>query len=736
MKKILVLALGLWIGMGLMAQPTVKDPTLKAPLNRQLFHDNIDREQTNMLRLDGKADDTLKVSTINELNQQATNALVGQINSYQQKIEKDNVLKQNDKLRWLRAMEDFLQRFYAGVKTKQVRSVDFMDLLNRFETGMALEIGGKSILPIVRDLDFNAAKLLSGGLAFNKNVGMPEIKEILLQKYCSENPTRILQALKDNLNSPSTDSLLRVALYRSTNDFYTYASSVFSPIAKRMEKVPDSLMQLVVNLSRSKSGRLYFPFLDGLNKKTITTDEIDKVKDDSLGYFRLLVRTQINYAGRMLNKDTPLVHQDVTAMLHKKAVEPFVNNINGLHDIEEERIRFASIANFTPQELYYLIVSSEEEIYTSSYTNSFKRIFQRMKNPSADSLLLSVNMDRYRKFITMAANYNTLDSFLKRMPPENATRIMRAFASNLDKDTSLESATDVANAYASIKNKEVSELLKNQVASNLAMSKERGDKRAIAIYDILQNLFVSYDSTDKDLVSERYKMQPVLMMPRKQLEDTAKRVVMQMFFYGDKDGMGIFNSFLRTYSNANWKRVDKPEWVEISSTKGAPITIYANRALDELKGLDEKAQQALGNYLAENKIEPTIVVHRGHSYYLKYTVQQLAPSARIVVLGSCGAFHSLSTILDVCPDAHIVATKQIGTGAVNIKLIVLLTEAMRNGKDIGWPDLWKQLKESLVKDVKAAEKLEDYIPPHKNLGAIFLKAYTKVYAATEPAQGN
>ena len=69
----------------------------------------------------------------------------------------------------------------------------------------------------------------------------------------------------------------------------------------------------------------------------------------------------------------------------------------------------------TPQELYYLIVLGEDEIYTSSYLNVYKRIFQRMRVPRSDSLLMSVNGDYFRKFIKMAAGYNTLNDFLAKM---------------------------------------------------------------------------------------------------------------------------------------------------------------------------------------------------------------------------------------------------------------------------------------------------------------------------------
>ncbi len=55
-----------------------------------------------------------------------------------------------------------------------------------------------------------------------------------------------------------------------------------------------------------------------------------------------------------------------------------------------------------------------------------------MKEPRADSLLLSVNGDYFRKFIKMAAGYNTLNDFLGKMDNANVTTTMKAFAIGLE----------------------------------------------------------------------------------------------------------------------------------------------------------------------------------------------------------------------------------------------------------------------------------------------------------------
>ena len=44
------------------------------------------------------------------------------------------------------------------------------------------------------------------------------------------------------------------------------------------------------------------------------------------------------------------------------------------------------------------------------------------------------------------------------------------------------------------------------------------------------------------------------------------------------------------------------------------------------------------------------------------------------------------------------------------------------GRNIDWIELWRSLGTKFT-TVAAREKFEEYIPPYKNLGAIFIRAY-------------
>jgi hypothetical protein len=306
---------------------------------------------------------------------------------------------------------------------------------------------------------------------------------------------------------------------------------------------------------------------------------------------------------------------------------------------------------------------------------------------------------------------------------------MRAFVSNLERSASLEDGVDVADSYASIV--ETMKPLADEMLSNVAINHQRNvsqnNKKGMEIYKILEKLFLSADSTKNIDLAKELGIPPVYNVPYSKLTNDSGRVIMQVFFYGEKSDMGIFSEFVNMYKNANWRMTSNDKWVSFHSLKGKPVSIYANRALPQENGEDEKAQKELCSYLERNKIYPTVTVHRGHSYTAPYTIAQMASSSKIVFLGSCGGYHLIHDVLVKTPDAHIIASKQIGKTIINVPFFKLLTEKVRNGNNIDWIPFWKEFKK-----LANVPEFDDYIPPYKNLGALFIKAYKIAMGETEP----
>jgi hypothetical protein len=423
----------------------------------------------------------------------------------------------------------------------------------------------------------------------------------------------------------------------------------------------------------------------------------------------------------------------LTDMLQKKGSEVFVNEINALHTVENPAIRFKILDPLTPEELYYLVVLNEDEIYTSSYLSVYDRIFQRMKSPYGDSLLLSVHGDYFRKFIKMAAAYNKLEHFLGTMDKQNAGTVMKSFVIHLE-NAGEEEAVDVADSYSSIveKSPALARFILDEVRENYDKNVAAGDRKGIIIYHLLQTLFESADSTKKIDLSAQLGIPPIYTIDHSSLTDDSGRVVQQVFFYGDKDkdGQNSYADFMSLFrpkpkAKPEWKITENPQWTTITSTRGQPVLIFANKPLLGEDDPDDKAQKALDDYLYDHDLKPTIVIHRGHSYHVMSTIKQMPATARIVVLGSCGGYNNLSEVLKISEDAHIISSKQVGTKAVNEPILQAINNTLLAGKDINWLPMWRELEAGFQKDPVAREKFDDYIPPYKNLGAIFIKAYRK-----------
>ncbi len=695
--------------------------------DRMLWHDRIDKQQKKLIQSDG----SVKIALDESVNLEIADVLLRKIDELQERVELDTVMNGQAKVKDLRNIEKLLEAYNHNKGKRDFPPSMAPTLYTAFIECMELDKKNESIEPVIAKNSYGVGKILVECFQSpSVNPGIAPSRSLLVKKYCELHPDEILSVLDKNPYVSFANELIKVAAYRDIKKLYDYAAAR-NPLGMKIRSHPDTLVRTVAQMATSKSGQLYFPFLDNLLRGKITFQDIDRVKENDVEYYRLMVKTRVEYAGRMLppTKDTVSGMEALTIMMARRAKQYFIREINALHAVNDENVRFRRLDGLTPQELYYLIVLGEDEIYTSSYLNVYKRIFQRMKDPRGDSLLLSVNGDYFRKFIKMAAGYNTLNDFLGKMDKENATTLMKAFVIKLEDTRGLEESVDVADSYSSImdKNPDLSRFILDQVRWNHERNVQNDNKRGIVIYKLLKILFESADTTKKVNLSEQLGIPPVYTIDRSLLTDDTGRVVQQVFFYGDedKDGQLSFANFMAMFrGKPDWKITENPNWVTITSSKGKPVWIFANRPLLGEDDPDQKAQEKLGQYLAEKNLKPTIVIHRGHSYHLQYTLRQLAPSARIVVLGSCGGYNNLNEVLSVCEDAHIISSKQVGTKTVNEPILHSINTALTAGRNIEWIPMWRELS-GRFRDEASREKFDDYIPPYKNLGAIFIKAYRK-----------
>ena len=174
-----------------------------------------------------------------------------------------------------------------------------------------------------------------------------------------------------------------------------------------------------------------------------------------------------------------------------RALRNFVRPMNELHE-EKDEVRFACIDSLPPSSLYYILVYGQDEIYTSSFLGTFKRMMERMKPMKGSQLIDTLNYDHFRTFIRMCAGYNTLSDFLGTMDDTDKNVLMTRFIAGLEqgKEDELEDAVDVADAFGSIRDSSLSEFLEKKVKENYELSYTEKSRKGMIVYSLLSRLYL------------------------------------------------------------------------------------------------------------------------------------------------------------------------------------------------------------------------------------------------------
>ena len=503
-------------------------------------------------------------------------------------------------------------------------------------------------------------------------------------------------------------------------------TAVYAPeVAKKYMLVNHPVLGFMKN-SNDTAVRYIVKITDDIGKKSnayVLLDAIVKGKmtirqADSLGAKPKTLFLALHEVRKQKN---PLAAYSLEKELQIQALK-VVREINDLHN-EKALKRFAVVDKYTPDQLYTLIVYSEEDIFTSTFDGIFRRLITRLGTDNGFKMIQMNGDNHFRTFIKQCAGYGKLDSFLITMNPEQRNILMVKFAANLDKDENdISQAVEVADAYTSIKDPNIQRILQQTFSIELQRVSKQNSKRGQIIYGLLLNLFVNSSLFNNDWygnVSSAYKLPPLDILPSAKMFESNKKCIWQIYFYDDDDGDVSFKDFVKTFTDSTWIIEDHPLYVKIMSMNKKLVDIYANKPKEEYDG-----QAFLENYFDSLDITPDVLVHRGHSYYAYKTIEKTKPGTKIFVMGSCGGYHNLTDIIDKSPEVCIISSKQIGVHMVNNPILRELADNISSGNDIRWQTLWDRVDTRLKGSIpEIYDKWLDYVPPHKNLGAIFIRSY-------------
>ncbi len=639
-----------------------------------------------------------------------------------------STLSDSDKQIYLKSVMDLLQMFNAN-------NVDKVDLdklpsvLATYQECLWLLMNGKSYTSYLQQQPVDIASVIIANPVFNHSPGIFNYRAFLLLQQCILYPQKQMAILRKNPSVYFADSLLSVIARTNPNSIYDYAMGG-GELSDKIQYSHDFLLRLIYKLANMPQGRWYIPFLDPLYQHRLSIETVTKAINSPSMYYNLLVKTRINFVQRMIVGDTPLLVQTELNWLARKGNEDFISKVNQLHN-QPASIRFACLNYLSVPALYYLTVLSEDEIYTSSFLQGiYPRLFQHFRKSAYDSIFIQVDYDHFKKWIKICANYNKLGDFIAHCKPATGAQILSLFVSGLGTGTEnkdIEDAVDIATTFASISSDYMQNYLLGQIKYNFDQMEMAHNQRGSQMYDLLYHIFLSKNPASNIDLNQLYHITPIYQLDYSAIKNVQGTIPIVQFFYGDLDGRNNFKVFMDTYKkDTRWHIEDGNDWVEISSLEGVPIVIYANKPLNDSLDLDTKAQNHLMSYLYNQQIYPTIVIHRGHSYFLPNTISLLPSSAKLLILGSCGSYHNLNDALLKSPGAQIISSKQIGVGIVNQEIINFILSSLLKQNVINWVPLWNDLGKIFKQNKYAYETFEDYVPPYQNLGAIFIMAYKQL----------
>ena len=709
--------------------PYLVDTLLKpVPFYHFYIHDKIDKELRKADLADGREDSFIHTEPDTALARQLSEAFYKRIPRYKVLIEnlpiaggRDSVMENQQKLRCLTALWELLRQYNGEAHPDAGYYINLVANMH----GMIVAANENKLLEFAH-LNANIYTLDNGKTMFD---GQPDVKAFIYTKIGLQDPARMIRRLNEYAVDTFAGRIIAADARIEPELIFNYALSTNKPIRNAIQKTDDSLVRSIVAVAdRSLAPLKAISFLGDIyhNRKTIR--EVDSIARNPDAYYRGIVRLAME-------------HDSVGRYFYNRELEyrtlQLVRKINDLHESKDEE-RFACVDSLQSQDLYYLATVGQDEIYTSSYLGVFKRMMERMKPNTGTWLLDTLRYDHFRTFIRMAAGYNTLTPFLSTMNDSDRNSLMTRFAEGLQQGRAddLEDAVDVADAFGSIRDSALSAFLETRVKENYERSFKQKSKKGLIIYSLLARLFEGNKITDNDtgaaVASQSLHLPDITKVPYKSLTDDSGVVYQQVFFFGDEDGEKSYRGFLGIFADKEKWTIDTSNdyWIVVSSINGKKVVIYANKPLQAPD--DEDAQNRLCSYLAGIDIKPTIMIHRGHSYHLPLTMAKLNKDVKIVILGSCGGYHNLAVVLNHAPDAHIVSSKQTGTMWVNDPILTAINNRLLEGADINWISLWNELGDYFAKRPGLQEKFDDYVPPHKNLGALFIKAYRQVAQSSVP----
>jgi hypothetical protein len=650
----------------------------------------IDYEQNRIEMIDGDLDMQVNIGNASQ-NQLATRIFIQMIDQAQE---------------YMRQMDPKNAEIYSRAYYEFVKKIEKQDIVHLSSSHRNIELANKllTLNNPVKELELLKNDLKTG-ISISDIINIkPYAKEYWV--YAANfYPTDVLNKFKALAYTPLGTDVINALARIDPNAIKQYFGSNHL-IDRAVKNSKDTVVKLVYDIYKlyGTQSRAY-ALLEYIHKNQLDIEDAETLAKNPRLFYKTLI--ELRKRNKILADYT--VEKELQTMGMERVVE-----INLRHE-DKDTYRFDPIRYDNANEIYTAIVYCPDEIFTSTFLGMYKRMMAKRKDASGYVFLKRLNFNKFRVFLKQCAGYNKLDDFFSTMNDSQANALITMFAGGLyNYGGNLGPAVDVADTYGSLENEKIKEIFNQTIEKELRRCIINNNEHGIKIYGLLLKL--TGGSPEVFTTDYSFDVPNLDRITSKELFPDSLHI-QQHFFFDDEDGLAAFNSWLSLYPSSIFKKEDKGNYIVFKTIQGKKMEIYANKPQSEIQG-----RRDIQRYFEARHRFPDLIVHRGHSYYIQNTLDNMTNSNRIAILGSCGGYQNISKAMENALDVHIISTKQVGTMVVNTVLIQEISETIRAGKDIVWLDIWKQITIKL----KNNPQFKDYIPPYKNLGAKFIKAYNEL----------
>lgn len=209
-----------------------------------------------------------------------------------------------------------------------------------------------------------------------------------------------------------------------------------------------------------------------------------------------------------------------------------VRSFNDQFESPDKRPLKKAIGRHSDEELYALMVYSQDEILTSTFNLIFDEFFEQISDLGGFAFIERVRFANFRTFLRLLAVYNRLEDFLLTLSAKEQERLIDMFVTGLDAELPMLSpAIDVADALGSMQDAELKAVMKEEILERLRRAIIEVRQASIAVYRLLH--FIASDTLEpKD--RERLPSFDRLMIDN--IVTSGKTHHQLHFFYDDLDG--------------------------------------------------------------------------------------------------------------------------------------------------------------------------------------------------------